>query len=95
MDIRPVEMWDFSKHCVFVRRGVEDAVCIKHGGGGVMVWGCFAGDTFCDLFRIQGTFNQYGHHSILQRYAIQSGLGLVKLSFVFQQDNDATHLQAV
>ena len=23
---------------------------VTHGGGGVMVWGCFAGDTVCDLF---------------------------------------------
>ena len=30
---------------------------VKHGGGGVMVWGCFAGDTVSGLFRIQGTFN--------------------------------------
>ena len=28
---------------------------MKHGGGGVIVWGCFAGDTVSDLFRIQGT----------------------------------------
>uniref|UniRef100_A0A4W5JWS3 Reverse transcriptase domain-containing protein n=1 Tax=Hucho hucho TaxID=62062 RepID=A0A4W5JWS3_9TELE len=57
------------------------------GGGGVMVWGCFAGDTVCDLFRIQGTLNQHVYYSILQRYAILSGLHLVGLSFVFQQDN--------
>jgi hypothetical protein len=68
---------------------------VKHGGGGVMVWGCKAGDTVCDLFRIQGTLNQHGYHSILQCYAIPSGLRLVGLSFVFQQDNDPTHLQAV
>ena len=87
---------------VFVRRGVGErmmSACVfptvKQGGGGVMVWGCFAGDTVCDLFRIQGTLNQHGYHSILQRYAIPSGLGLVGLSFVFQQDNDPTHLQAV
>jgi hypothetical protein len=43
------------------------------------VWGCFAGDTVCDLFRIQGTLNQHGYHSILQR------------SFVFQQDNVPKH----
>ena len=47
------------------------------------------------LFRIQGTLNQHGYHSVLQRYAIPSGLRLVVLSFVFQQENDPTHLQAV
>ena len=59
------------------------------------VWGCFAGDTVSDLFRVEGTLNQHGYHSILQRYAIPSGLGLVGLSFGFQQDNGQTHLQAV
>ena len=38
---------------------------MKHGGGGVMVWGCFACDTINDIFRIQGTFNQHGYHFIL------------------------------
>ena len=49
-----------SNRCVFVRRGVGErmiSACVvptvKHGGGGVMVRGCFAGDTVCD-FRIQG-----------------------------------------
>ena len=65
---------------------------VKQGGGGVMVLGCFAGDTASDLFIIQGTLNQHGYHSILQRYAIPSGL---LSSFVFQQDNDPIHLQAV
>ena len=37
------------------------------------VWWCFAGDTVCDLFRIQGTLNQHGYHSLLQWYAIPSG----------------------
>jgi hypothetical protein len=56
---------------------------------------CFAGDTVGDLFRIQGTINQYGYHNILQQNAISSGLSLVGISFVFQQDNDPTHHQAV
>ena len=47
------EIFGFN-HRVFVRRR-----------GGVMVWGCFAGDTVCDLFRIQGTLNQHGYHIIL------------------------------
>jgi hypothetical protein len=65
---------------------------VKHGGGGVMVFFCW---WHCDLFRIQGTLNQHGYYIILLRYAIPSGLCLVGLSFVFQQDNDPTHLQAV
>ena len=43
------------------------------------------------LFRFQGTLNQHGYHSILQRYAIPSGLRLVGLSFVFQQEKDPKH----
>ena len=56
-----------------------------------MVWGCFTGDTVRDIFRIQRTLNQYGYHSILQRYALPSGLLLMGLSFLFQQDNDPKH----
>ena len=76
-------LWsDESKFEIF---GSFLRICIptvKHGEGGVMVWGCFAGDTASDLFRIQGTPNYYGYH-------------LVGLSFVFQQDDDSTHLQVV
>ena len=47
-----------SNHCVFARHRVGErmiSACVvstvKHGGGGVMVWGCFAADTdaFCLL----------------------------------------------
>jgi hypothetical protein len=78
-----------SSRGVFVRRRVGEwmtSACVvptvKHGGGGVMVCGCVAGDTVYDLFRIQGTLNQHDNHSILQRYAILCGLCLVGLSFV-------------
>jgi hypothetical protein len=74
-----------------------NSVCVvptvKHGGGGVMV--LYLVTSVCDLFRIQGTLNQHGYHTILQLYDNASGLRLVGLSFVFQQDNDPTHLQAV
>jgi hypothetical protein len=80
-----VQILDFcSNHHVFVRRRVCEqmiSACVvptvKRGGGGVMMWGCFAGDCVCDLFRIQGTLNQHGYHSILHRYAIPSGLSSV------------------
>ena len=63
----------FGSNChVFVRRRLDEqmiSAClvptVNHGGG-VMVWGCFGGDTVSDLFRIQGTLNRYGYHCILQ-----------------------------
>lgn len=63
---------------------------VKHGGGSVMVWGCFAGDRVGDLNQVQGNLN-HGYHSILQRHAIPSGLQLVGQTFILQQDNDLKH----
>ena len=69
---------------------------MKPGGGGVMVWGCFAGDTVSDLFRIQGTRNQHGYHSIPQRYSIPSGLRLAgRIIYLSTGQCTETHLHAV
>ena len=65
-----------SNRRVFVRHRVGErmiSACVvptmKHGGGGVMMWGCCSHDVvpLSDLFRIQGTLNQHGYHRILQR----------------------------
>jgi hypothetical protein len=67
------EIFVLDSH-VFMRCRVGEwkiSVCVvptvKHGGGGVMVRGCFSGDTVSDLFRIQGILKLHGYHSILQR----------------------------
>ena len=101
MEICPLDWWvDIfrSTRRVFLRCRVGErmiSACVvptvKHGGG-VMVWGCLTGDTVCDLFRIQGTLNQHGYHSILQQYAILSGLRLVGLPFVFQTQHAPARL---
>uniref|UniRef100_A0A8B9HBQ6 Transposase Tc1-like domain-containing protein n=1 Tax=Astyanax mexicanus TaxID=7994 RepID=A0A8B9HBQ6_ASTMX len=85
-----------SNRCYFVRRRKGewmDSTClvptVKHGGGGaVMVWRCFAGETVGDLFKIEGTLNQHGYYSILQRHASPSGLDD---HLFFHQDNDPKH----
>ena len=56
-----------------------------------MVWGCFAGSRVGDLYRVRGTLNQNGYHSILQHHAIPSGMCLVGQGFILQQDNDPKH----
>lgn len=76
-----------SNYRVFVRRRKGermDSTClvptVKHGGGGVMVWGCFAGDTVGDLFKIEGILNQHlaaACYSI--RFAFQGLYYLLKL----------------
>jgi hypothetical protein len=42
---------------------------LKYGGGGVMVSGALL-VTLSELFKIQGTLNHHGYHSILQQYTI-------------------------
>ena len=64
---------------------------VKHGGGSVMVWGCFTGDKVGDLHQVHDILKKHGYHSILQRHAIPLGIRLVGRSFVFQQDNDPKH----
>ena len=78
-----------SNRCVFVRSRVGEqmiSACVvptvKHGRGGVMVWECFAGDTVVIYFEFKA-HNQHGYHSILQWYAIPSGLCLVGQPFSF------------
>uniref|UniRef100_A0A672IYI2 Transposase Tc1-like domain-containing protein n=1 Tax=Salarias fasciatus TaxID=181472 RepID=A0A672IYI2_SALFA len=74
-----------SSRRIFVRHRAGErmlpqcvASTVKHGGGSVMIWGCFAGSRVGDLFRVRGTLNQNSYHSMLQL-----GQG-----FIFQQDND-------
>lgn len=64
---------------------------VKHGGGSVMVWGCFAGDKVGDLVQIEGIMDKKLYHTILQRHAFPCGKRIVGRGFVFQQDNDPKH----
>jgi hypothetical protein len=109
MDIRPVEIcllvwWVQNFDFWFQPQCLRDTqsrwtdelhVWIPLWGMEEEVWWCFAGDTVCNLLNSKGTLNQHGYHNILQRYAIPSGLCLVGLSFVFQQNNDPKHTPSV
>lgn len=87
-----------TKRRVYVRRRVGERFktecvvpTVKHGGGSIMVWGCFAGENVGDLKKIEGIMDKKVYHKILQYNAIPSGLRLIGEGFHFQQDNDPKH----
>ena len=87
-----------NKRRLYVRRSVGQrmvpqcvAPTVKHGGGSVMVWGCFAGNEVGDLIQVEGILNKEGYLNILKKHAVPSGKRLVGRGFVFQQDNDPKH----
>ena len=64
---------------------------VKHGGGSIQVWGCFSYNGVDDLYKIIKTEEKKQYHSILQRYAIPSGLRLCGKGFVLLPYNDPKH----
>lgn len=87
-----------SKRRVFVRRRPEECLApqcvvptVKHGGGSVMVWGCFAGTSVGDLVKIDGVMRKEQYLDILRNHAIPSGHRIVGQELIFQHDNDPKH----
>jgi transposase len=69
---------------------------VKHGGGSVMVWGCFSSGGVGELVFIDGTMRGDGYKDILDqhlhRLATAMGIGG---DFTFQQDNSPVHTSRV
>lgn len=87
-----------QKRRIYVRRNPSEKMhpdtitpTIKQAGSSVMVWGCFSYAGVGDLYRIKGTLDKNGYHSILKTHAIPSGKRLIGRGFVFQHDNDPKH----
>ncbi len=68
---------------------------VKHGGGSVMLWGCFAASGPGWLALIDGTMNSALYQKILKENDWPSVCDLkLKRTWVMQQDNDPkTHQQ--
>ena len=88
----------FGSQRTFVRRRKNEKIpeecltpSVKHGGGNVMVWGCFGGGKVGDFYRVKGILKKEGYHSILQRHAIPYGRRLIGANFLLQQHNDPKH----
>ncbi len=68
-------------------------ITYKHGGGGVMVWGCLTSKGVGYLCRIEGTMDQHLYKSILEDDLMNTleFYNLNKEEVIFQHDNDPKH----
>ena len=64
---------------------------VKHGGGSVMVWGCFSGFAMGPLHRIEGHMDRFMYRDILNDKLIPFIDETMPLRNFFQHDNDPKH----
>ena len=75
------------------RYDIENLVpSVKHGGGGIMVWGCFSGKGLGPLVTVEGKMNRLDYIRILDKNL----LPLIRKkfrdrSYSFQDDNAPVH----
>jgi len=65
---------------------------VKHGGGGVMVWGCFCGTGLGPLVLVEGKLNRFGYIQILENNLLPwIHKKFNHRRYFFQQDNAPIH----
>lgn len=63
----------------------------KHGGGSIMVWGCFSWHGVGPLFWIKETMDRFLYVRILEETMLPYAEWEMPLKWQFQQDNDPKH----
>ena len=64
---------------------------VKHGGGNIMVWGCFSWNGVGPIFQTTNKMNAVEYKNILENVLLPYAEEDMPLRWVFQQDNDPKH----
>lgn len=64
---------------------------VKHGGGSIMVWGCFSRSGVGPLVRIEGNMDRFEYAKILKTEMLPYAKRHMRARWYFQQDNDPKH----
>ena len=68
---------------------------VKHGGGSLMVWGCFSSSGVGRLVKIDTKMTAEYYVNILEENLNNSAVEMCLVDFIFQQDNDPKHTSKV
>ena len=90
-DETKIELFGLNAKChVWGKPGTIPTV--KHGGGSIMLWGCFSAAGTGRLVRIEGKMNGAKYREIFDENLLHSAQDLrLGRRFTFQQDNDPKH----
>lgn len=64
---------------------------VKHGGGNVMVWGCFSRDSVGPLVQIKETMDRFLYQDILEKHMLPYARRSMPRGWFFQHDNNPKH----
>ncbi|KAK3548876.1 hypothetical protein QTP70_021268 [Hemibagrus guttatus] len=97
-DVTKIELFGKNSTCrVWRRKNVElhpknTLPTVKHGGGNIMLWGCFSAKGPGRLIRVKERMNGAMYREILSKNLLSSARALkMKRGWVFQHDNDPKH----
>ena len=72
-------------------RRSERRLHTEHGGGNVLVWGCFSKNGVGELVGVMGIMTGDSYINILKENLQKSAEKMGMTTFVLQQDNDSKH----
>ncbi|GBC00126.1 hypothetical protein RclHR1_03750025 [Rhizophagus clarus] len=65
---------------------------VKHGGRGVMMWGCFSGKGLGPLVKVNGKMNHKDYIQILESHLLPFiSKNYNRRCYLFQDDNASVH----